>query len=80
MGTTEILAVHRQKLEGLLRKLGLWESLTRGELRCYECGVLISLDNIGFIIPSNKEILLCCSNMECLFKMKELKSEHNNET
>jgi len=80
MSNSEILAVHQQKLEEFLRKLELWEPLTRGELKCHACGVTISLGNIGFIIPSGKEIYLCCSKVECIFKMKEFKSEHTNET
>lgn len=72
MSKPEILAVHKQKLEEFLRKLGLWESLAKGELKCHICGVTISLDNIGFIIPSGQDILFCCSNAECTFKIKEL--------
>ena len=71
MSKKEILAVHKQKLEELLTKLGLWESLVGGELKCCICGVCLSMENIGFIIPSGEEILLCCSNAECIFKIKE---------
>lgn len=80
MSNPEILAVHQQKLEELLRKLGLWEALTKGELKCHQCEVTISLDNIGLIIPSGNEIQVCCSKTDCMFKMKGYQSEPANET
>ena len=81
MSKPEILAVHRKKLEEFLRNLELLESLSKGELKCGVCGVTITLDNIGFIIPSRNEILLCCSSAECVYKLKELQSgESESET
>jgi len=77
MKKTEILAVHKQKLENFLKKLELWEPLSRGALKCAVCGVTISIDNIGLIIPSGNEIVVCCSNAECVFRLKELRGEAN---
>jgi len=63
-----------------LRELELWESLLRGELHCAVCGITISIDNIGFIIPSGEDILFCCSNPTCVYKLKKLrKGESENE-
>lgn len=76
----EIPAVHKKKLEEFLKGLGTWESLLQGELRCACCGTTISLDNIGFIIPSGEDILFCCSNIECIYEIKKLrKGESDNE-
>jgi len=72
MKREEILAVHKKKLEEFLRKLDLWNALVKGELKCAVCGKTISLDNIGLIIPSGTEIVVCCANAECIFKAKEL--------
>lgn len=73
MKKTEILAVHKRKLEDFLKKLELWGPLSRGELTCVVCGATISFDSIGLIIPSKGEISLCCSNPECMFRLKELR-------
>lgn len=67
----EILAVHKQKLEVFLKELELWEPLLKGELKCAVCGATITVDNIGLIIPSGAEIVLCCSNLECIYKMRK---------
>ena len=67
----EILVVHKQKLEEFLRGLELWEPFLRGELKCALCEATITLDNIGFIIPSGNDIVLCCSKLECVHKMRK---------
>jgi len=77
----DIPAVHKQKLEEFLKKLEVWESLLRDELTCSYCGTTISLDNITFIIPSGEDILFCCSNIECIYRIKKLrKGESDNES
>ena len=81
MSKPEILAVHRKKLEEFLEKLGLLESLSKGKLKCRLCGATITLDNLGFIIPSGNEIFLCCTRAECVYKLKELqRGELKSET
>jgi hypothetical protein len=64
----EILAVHKQKLEQFLKELDLWEPLIKGEFKCVTCGVTITKDNVGTIIPSGENIVFCCSNHDCFFK------------
>jgi len=73
----EILAVHKRKLIEFLEKLELLEQFQKGELRCAICEETISLDNIGLIIPSGDEILVCCSKAECMFKARELRGVSN---
>jgi hypothetical protein len=73
MNKEEILAVHKERLEEFLKSIGLWEPLVKGELKCVFCGVPISVDNIGLIIPSKDKIVVCCSKSECIFKAKELR-------
>ena len=76
---TEILAVHKQKLDDFLKKLGLWESLSNGELKCLICDATITKDNIGFIIPSGEEIQFCCFNIKCIQKLTQKNVEIENE-
>ena len=77
MRRQEILAVHKRKLKEFLEKLELLEQLQNGELRCAVCEDTISLDNIGLIIPSGDEILVCCIKAECMFKARELQGVSN---
>ena len=73
MSKPEILAVHKLKLQEFLEKLELGEPFLKGELKCSVCGVIISVDNIGLIIPREDAISVCCSSAECLFKVRELR-------
>jgi len=75
MEKPEILAVHERKLEEFLKKLELWEPFSKGELKCPICGITISRSNIGFIIPLGKEIVVCCSSADCIYKIKKLPSK-----
>lgn len=77
---SEVLAVHKQKLEEFLRELELWEPLLRGELKCVVCGTTITVDNIGFIIPSRQEIVSCCSNIECIYRIRKIQEGEKNES
>ena len=79
MRKLEIFAVHKRKLEDFLKKLELWESFTKGEIKCIVCGTTMSFDNIGLIIPYSDKITMCCSNTECMFRIKELLGEKVNE-
>jgi hypothetical protein len=76
---TEILAVHKQKLEEFLRELELWESLLMGELNCVVCGTTITMDNIGFIIPSGEDVVFCCSNPECIYRLRKLQEGESED-
>ncbi|MEB3862234.1 MAG: hypothetical protein GSR84_08460 [Desulfurococcales archaeon] len=53
-------------LERVLRRLGLYEKLARGELRCAVCGRSLSLENLGGIYKEDGEVKLVCNRIECL--------------
>ena len=61
-----IKAVHDVDLERVLRKLGLYEKLARGELRCAICGRPLTLETLGGLYKENGEIKLVCNRIECL--------------
>ena len=73
MKKPEILAVHERDLKEFLQKLDLWELFSRGELRCYFCNTVIATHNIGFVFPHENQVLVCCSQIECVYKYGELK-------
>lgn len=75
----EILAVHKMNLENFLKKLELWEPLLKGQIKCAVCDGVITIENIGFIIPSGEEIILCCSNIECIYKLKNTQAASESE-
>lgn len=72
MGKQEIPAVHRMKLKEFVQELGLLDALAKGELKCCMCGRTLSIENLELIIPSNQQILLCCSDPSCVFRIRAL--------
>jgi hypothetical protein len=77
MNKEDIFAVHKERLKEFLKSIGLWEPLVKGELKCTLCGLQISIDNIGLIIPSKDKIVVCCSKSECVFRVRELREGKN---
>ena len=61
-----IKAVHDVDLERVLKRLGLYEKLARGELRCAVCGRPLSLENLGGIYKEDGEVKLLCNRIERL--------------
>ena len=51
-----IKAVHDVDLERVLRRLGLYEKLARGELRCVVCSRPLSLENLSGLYKENGEV------------------------
>jgi len=66
-----IKAIHDTDLEKVLKKLGLYERLLRGELRCAICGRLLTSENLGGLYRENREIKLVCERIQCLVEAAE---------
>jgi hypothetical protein len=70
-----IYAVHDQSLENFLESLGLLDKIKKEEIRCVKCDCTITLENLGFIIPSKAGIEICCDNPKCYYEMMQDKSK-----
>jgi len=66
-----VKAVHDTDLEKVLRKLGLYEKLLNGELRCAICGSPLTLEDLGGLYRMNGEIKLVCGRIQCLVEAAE---------
>ncbi len=66
-----VKAIHDSDLERVLRKLGLYEKLVRGEFRCAVCGRPLTLENLGGLYRENGEVKLVCNRIECLVEAAE---------
>jgi len=61
-----IKAIHDTDLERVLKKLGLYEKLVKGKLRCAICGRSLSLENLGGLYKEGGEVKLVCNRIGCL--------------
>lgn len=67
-----IKAVHDVDLERVLRRLGLYEDLVSGRLRCAVCGCSLSFENLGGLYRGRDgRVKLVCNRIECLVKAAE---------
>lgn len=62
----EIPAIHDKDLEVLLKELKLLSQVENEELKCSVCGDLITMKNIGGIIPEMNSVRIICDNSECI--------------
>ncbi len=71
-GTVNVVkAIHDSDLERVLKRLGLYEKLLRGELRCAICGRPLTLENLGGLYREDGEVKLVCNRIECLVEAAE---------
>lgn len=71
MKDSHLKAVHDDDLESLLSSLGYFERVSHGECQCAFCGTVITLENLGAIVPQNGEIVFSCDSTGCLQRMIE---------
>ncbi len=67
-----INAVLDTELESILKLTDSYEKILNGEIYCKYCNNVITLSNIGVMLPirveSNIELEFICENVECLEK------------
>jgi len=66
-----IKAIHDSDLERVLKKLGLYEKLIKGEFRCAVCGRSLMFENLGGLYRENSGVKLVCNKVECLVEVAE---------
>ena len=71
MKDNHLQAVHDDDLSSLLSSLGVYEKVHSGQCTCSFCQKIISLENLGAIIPLNGEIVFSCDSHSCLNSMME---------
>jgi len=74
----KIIAVHDNKLEELLSTMGLLHAVENGECHCSQCGIVITIENLGFLYPKEGKINFLCEKLSCLDKTP-LYRESKNE-
>ena len=67
--------IHEKDLQNVLIKIGLFEDLQKGILRCKFCGEKIELQNIYSILPESGSFNLVCDKPECISKLIQYLNE-----
>ena len=65
------VAILDKNIEKNLKKLGYYEKVMRGEVKCAIFGKTITLNNISLIIPKDGEYLFICDDFKCYVEALE---------
>lgn len=78
MKDDQLKAVHDDDLASLLKSLGNYDRVCKGQCNCYFCNNIITMENIGSIFPLQGEILFSCDSASCLRKLVRTEAESND--
>jgi len=59
--------IHEDNLVPLLTKLGLYEAVLAGELRCSFCETTVTVGNLRGLYRHGESIKLFCDSPECIW-------------
>ena len=62
----KIYSIHEADFIDYLTSLGILENIINGEYRCKICSEKLTLENIGALIPINKQIVIVCDKLLCV--------------
>ena len=70
----EVNAIIDSDIENLLRETSQYENIIKGEYKCKSCGIVITPENIGIIIPKHDDFGLhldfYCEKVNCMDEYK----------
>lgn len=72
MKNESVQAVHDDDLSSLLNSLGYLEKVVKGDCRCAFCERIITIDNLGSILPQGDGIAFSCDSPECIRQISRL--------
>lgn len=73
MKNNQLNVVHDNDLESLLRSIGAYDAVVKGEKQCLFCGNTITFDNISSIVPHEGAVEFTCDSPECQARLVGLR-------
>ncbi len=61
----KINILHNTEVEQFFKKIGMLTELNNGEIRCEECGNIITLNNFRLVFKENNELKFLCNKELC---------------
>lgn len=71
-------AVHDDKFEGFLRRLGVYGDVMNGGKKCKFCGEAVEYDHISSVFAESGDIKFVCEKPECIAKFSEYLADKNH--
>ncbi len=73
-----VSAVHDDKFEGFLRRLGVYDDVMNGVKKCKFCGEAVKYDNISSLFAESGDIKFVCEKPECIAKFSEYLADRDH--
>jgi hypothetical protein len=77
--THEVAIYLTADMEGIFKKLGMYEDAEAGRLRCYFCGRPVNLQNVGGLFKHEGQVRVVCNDIKCLYEASWLVSRKRHE-
>jgi hypothetical protein len=65
----KIPAIHTMDMVDILKELGIYDRISRGEIKCPICGSMITIDSAQCIYMEENEVKICCNASKCCEKV-----------
>jgi hypothetical protein len=66
IGDIVLYAVDDKSLAGVLERLGIYQDVAAGRVRCHFCGAAVTMQNLGGLFKHEGQIRLVCNNIRSL--------------
>ena len=80
MKNNKVKAILDTDLEEMLKRTNQYEKIINHKIFCKSCGTVITIENIGIIIPVHKDdksyFEFYCERIDCLEHYKRLNNEY----
>ena len=66
-----IPAIYEDDIKPVFKKMGLWDKLIKGEIKCAICGETITKDNFSAMKKVKGEIQMICDKGSCFIQFND---------
>lgn len=73
-----VKAVHDDRFEGFLRRLGVYDDVINGWKKCKFCSEVVNYEDISSVFAESGDIKFVCGKPECIAKFSEYLTEKDN--
>lgn len=61
--------MHDDDLQEFLSRIGIWSDLAAGNLRCWSCDEVVSIENLSAVFPDGSNVAVVCDQRACYEKL-----------
>lgn len=70
-----VKAVYEDQYLVFLQNIGIYDKITKGEIKCKFCGKPVTLENLASVFPESNTIKVVCDTPKCIADMNNYFNE-----